>query len=463
VPGDLEGRGGTTSSFPYFRAIEERRKSWLDRALSILADVRPGEGGGALLLSVNLLLLLAAYYMLKTVREALILSEGGAEVKAYSSAAQAVLLLLIVPAYGALASRVNRIQLITWVTLFFVSHLAAFYIFGSGGAREGVLFFIWVGIFNVFVIAQFWAFANDLYTEAQGKRLFAIIGVGSSLGAWLGARASSSAVRVFGPYMLMLFAAGLLISTVGISLVIHRRASRTKSPKDASDAGSPLGKEGGFGLVLKERYLLLIALLMVVLNVVNTTGEFLLGKLVVAEAARVAGTGPEALEAQQRFIGAFYGDFFSWVNLIGLGLQMFLVSRIIHFIGVRGALLILPCLAFGSYSLLLVMPVLPVVRFFKVLENGTDYSIQNTARQALFLVTSREAKYKAKAAIDTFFMRAGDVLAAGVVFLGTTLSFSLPAFAFVNVCLTGAWLVVVAGIRREHRKRSAEAARTVPA
>src|SRR6202521_1211250 len=127
-------------------AADSRRKNLAERALSVLADVRAGEGAGVLLLGLNVFLLLVSYYLLKTVREPLILTQGGAEVKAYSAAVQAVLLLAIVPAYGFLASRVSRIRLITWVTLIFVANLVLFYAFGVAGAREGVIFFMWVGI-----------------------------------------------------------------------------------------------------------------------------------------------------------------------------------------------------------------------------------------------------------------------------------------------------------------------------
>ena len=122
------------------------KKSLVEKVLSPLAEVRAGEGAGVLLLGLNSFLLLMSYYLLKTVREPLILTQGGAEVKAYSAAVQALLLLAIVPAYGALASRVSRIRLITWVTLIFVSNLLLFYAFGVAGVREGVVFFLWVGI-----------------------------------------------------------------------------------------------------------------------------------------------------------------------------------------------------------------------------------------------------------------------------------------------------------------------------
>jgi AAA family ATP:ADP antiporter len=432
-------------SFPSFKALELHPKKPLDKFLSYFADVRSGEGAGALLLSLNVFLLLGAYYLLKTVRESLILTEGGAEVKSYSAAGQALLLLLIVPVYGAFASRVSRIRLIGGVTLFFISHLAIFYILGTKGVREGVVYYLWVGIFNVLIIAQFWAFANDLYTESQGKRLFPVIGVGSSLGAWLGADAAGRMIRVTGPYTLMWVAALLLLACVALTYVVHRKeAARQKDPRQAE---APLGGESGFGMVLGDRYLLLIAILTVLLNLVNSSGEFLLGKVVTGEAASL----PAA--EQKKFVGAFYGQFFSIVNLTGFLLQTFVVSRVFHFIGVRGALFILPSIALGTYSVLFTYPLLSLVRIGKIAENSVDYSIQNTTRQALFLLTSREAKYKAKAAIDTFFMRAGDVLQAGVVWVGTSLSLSLTSYAFLNVCLTLCWLGVVYAIAREHRRR----------
>src|SRR6202011_6158443 len=99
---------------------------------------------------------------------------------------------------------------------------------------------------------------------------------------------------------------------------------------------------------------------------------------------------------------------------------MFGVSRIFRYIGVRGALFVLPCIALWNYSILLFLPILPIVRIGKILENSTDYSLMNTVRHALFLPASREAKYKAKSCIDTFFVRAGDVLLAGMVYAGTT-------------------------------------------
>jgi AAA family ATP:ADP antiporter len=208
-------------------------------------------------------------------------------------------------------------------------------------------------------------------------------------------------------------------------------------------------------LVLQQRYLLLIALLMVVLNLVNTIGEFLLGTLITSEAAAAVASGAAGGVGARELIGTMAGSVQTWVNLMGFLFQAFLVSRIFKYIGVRGALFILPVVALGSYSIMAILPVFGVVRFAKILENSTDYSIQNTTRHALFLPTSREAKYKAKQAIDSFFVRLGDMLQAGVVFVGTTLAFGLRQFAVVNVLFVFIALAVVAALYREHKKLTA--------
>ena len=437
-------------SFPFFETVGEKPKNALERFLSLFADVRAGEGAGALLLTLNVFILLGAYYLLKPAREALVLTEGTALTKVQAAAAQAVLLVGIVPLFGWLASRVNRMRLITIMSLFFASNLVLFYVVGQIGARQGVAFYVWLGIFNLFVVSQFWAFANDIYTEGQGRRLFPMIGVGASLGAWIGSTSVPPLIErlQFTPYTLMLAGSALLVMALGITYAVNRTTRRQGEPESARIEAAPLGKQGGFELILKDRYLLWIAVLIVLLNVVNTTGEFLLGSLIRDESLRLDPT------ARGAFIGSFYGSFYGWVNLTGFLLQLFLTSRVMKVLGVRGALFILPVLALLNYSIIALVPVLAVVRIGKLLENSTDYSIQNTVRQALFLPTSREAKYKAKAAIDTFCTRLGDVTAAAVATLGTMVGLGLVGFAWITVALTVLWLAVAMQIAKEHRKKT---------
>lgn len=434
-----------------------QEKNLLERFLSLFSVVKTGEGGSAILLAINVFLLLGAYYILKVVRDSLILAESGAEVASYSAAGQAVLLLFVVPAYGSFASKVNRIRLVSWATLFFVSHLIIFFLLGNAGYQIGIAYYLWLGIFNVFVVAQFWAFANDIYTEGQGKRLFPIIGVGASLGAWVGTTVIKQIFRSVGPYLAMLIGGAILVMCVLLTLWVNRRESGHSGSVEAKKAQKPLGKEGGFRLVKNNRYLRLIAVLILLLNVVNTTGGYVLNSLVVSTADSEVAAGRMQEEERLAFMGEYLAGVYGWVNLLGLLIQMFLVSRIFRFLGVRGALFILPCIALGGYTLLVALPLLNIVRVVKITENSTDYSLMNTIRAALYLPTSREVKYKAKQAIDTFFVRLGDMLQAGIVFSGVQLGFGIRNFAMVNASFCVLWLVVAVAIFREHKRITKEA------
>ena len=441
-------------SVPIFKSLGEAKKGPLEKFLSVFADVRAGEGLSVILLSVNIFLLLAGYSLLKPARDGLIITEGGADMKAYSSVAQAMLLLFVVPAYGWLATKMPRMRLILSTTGFVIVNLLLFNLAGMSGMRIGIAFYIWIGLVNVFLISQFWQFANDLYTEGQGRRLFPLIGVGASLGAWMGAAAVPQLVRQadFSAYTLMIVGAVVFGLAVLLTVAANRLVTRQSDPLAKQADEVPLGKEGGFQLVLKDRYLFWIAALTVLLNVVNSTGGFLLDSLVEADSIARYGTDPANEAVRKSFITVFSGSFNATVNMVGFLVQLFVTSRVMRYMGVRGALFILPVLALVNYSIIAVAPVLALVRIGKILENSTDYSIQNTIRPTLFLPTSREAKYKAKAAIDTFFTRLGDLFFGGLVWVGNYLGAALSAFAWLNVGFTVLWLFVAGRIAREHKK-----------
>ena len=438
-----EGRLGSGSvSSKWFNA------GVTDRLLKLFTNVEAGEGLGALLLAANVFLLLTAYYILKTVREALILAEGGAEVKAYAAAGQAAVLLAVIPAYGWLANRLTRFKLVAAVMLFFLSNLPVFFVLDAFGVNIGIGFYLWLGVFNLMALAQFWAFANDLYTEEQGKRLFPILGIGSSLGALVGSQVASLFFRDLGVARLLLVAGVLMAGSLFLIWRVNRQACEACSTQ-RRNARAALGSRGALEIISTDRYLRLIAVMVILLNVVNTGGEYLLSKLVVAEAAQAAVGAADPLAAKQAYIGHFYGTYFAWVGLGGLLLQAFLVSRLFQWVGVRGALFLLPAIALGGYGLLAALPALTIALTTKIFENATDYSVQNTARHALFLPVSREAKYKAKTAIDTFFYRTGDLTQAGVVWLGTSLAFTTRHFALANVVFIMLWLGVTYMLSRK--------------
>ena len=441
-------------SNPQFEPAGSR--SPLERILSVITDVRAGEGLGAILLTLDLTVLLAGYYLLKTVRESLILAQGGAEVKAYSSAAQAILLFGVVPIYGWIGTRLNRNQLLRWTAIFFASNLLVFAYLGSRGSHIAIPYFIWVGIFNVFTVAQLWAFATDLYTEAQGKRLFPMLGVGASLGAVGGAWIAGKMIQPVGPYIMMLITAGLLCLCAGLSLWAGRVISAHAGDREKKKDTEALGTQGGFQLLISDPYLRLIAILTILLNIVSLSGDFVLGKLVINHANDIVGSGKQLMAARGAFIGAYYANYYAWTNLVSFVIQAFLVSRIFKYIGVRKSLFILPVLSFATFGSILLLPIISVVRVLKIAENGTNYSLQNTIRNALLLPTSREAKYKAKAAIETFCVRLGDVTQAGIIFLATRLHASLKWYAAITLVVTVLWTLVAWALYREHCKQAQE-------
>jgi len=437
----------------------------LDRALRLFSDVRSGEGITVVLLALNVFLLLTAYYFIKPLREALILDESGAEIKSYASALQAIILLGAVPAYGALAGRLPRRQLINRVTLFFAACLVGFFVLGRMGLNLGVVFFLWVGIFNLMVIAQFWSFANDLYTNDQGERLFPLVQFGASAGAVFGSVVVGKLIDPLGIWIPMLIAAGILVASLLVTGAVERRSAAGSrpgpepAPEDGDEEQSTGARKrksgtGAFALVFKSRYLLAIALLMLFVNWVNTTGEYILGSVVEDTAHAAVASGAAAGQSAGQYIGSFYSDFFAVVNVAGLLLQLFVVSRIVKYLGIQIAILVLPIIALGSYSLIAFMPVLGIVRWAKTAENSTDYSLQNTVRQTLFLPMTRDQKYKAKQAIDAFFWRAGDVLSALAVWIGTTwLALDASGFAKFNIILVLIWLGVAFWVGREYTRR----------
>jgi len=433
---------------------EEPIMSLSTRLLRPFAHVKAGEGAIALLMFATVFSILCAYYVLKTAREGLILSGGmfglrGDELKIYATGVMAMLFVAIVPAYGALASRVRRIRLINVSYAIVLACLATFFVLGRAGVPVGLVFYIWLGLLNMFLVAQFWSYANDLYSEEQGKRLFAIIAIGGAAGAIVGPRLA----KLADTFTLMLVAAGLLAVVLALFNVVERLA--VARPCVRADATKPIGGDGGFSLVLRDRYLLAIAAMAIVSNLVNSTGEYVLANVAAEHAAQVVPDGDAA--ARREVIKAFYGDFFFWVNLVGFLVQAFLVSRVIKRLGVRGALFVLPVIAFGTYGAIAAAGGLALVTVAKTAENATDYSLQNTVRQALFLPTARDVKYKAKVAIDTFFVRFGDTVSAILVGVGIH-QFGLGGgeLAVVNLGLVGVWFAIATVIARGHRRLTDE-------
>ena len=427
-----------------------------ERQLSRVVPVRAGEGTVVALMFAKAFTLLFAYYLIKPVRESLILTEGSAELRSYAVAFQALILIGLIPIYTAVFRRIfPHYYLVAIITAFLAFNLPVFVLFGQAGYSIGLEFFIWLGIFNVLIVAQFWAFAADLFSVESGQRLFVLIALGTSLGAWAGAVASKLMFAALGPYGLMLLTMVLLLLTIPVIPLARKSVpDASRAPPQPPHLEEIRGFWGGLRLVLSDPYLRLIAVFIVLLNCINSTGEYLLARIVKqqAEALLAAGT----IEAVGPWIGAFYGDYYAWVNLLGIVIQLFLVARIFKHLGVGGALLIIPAVSAAVYGLLIFVPVFAVVRAAKILENSLNYSLQNTARHMLILPCDEEAKYAGKTTIDTLFWRLGDLIQAGVVYAGFQwLSASPAQFALMNLGLSLIWLAVAFNIGGRYRQLTA--------
>lgn len=461
--------------------MEKTSLSKTDRFLRLFTDVRAGEGATAVMMFANVFLILLAYYFIKPLREGWIAVsdiEGLSkmQVKAYSSFAQSVFLLFVVGWYARLSDRWARATLFTRATLFCISNMVIFWFLQPNFFFEklplsGIVYYLWVGMFGVFVVAQFWTFCADVYTDERGRRMLPFIAVGATGGAaagsWIVAELVGSDL-VPTESLLLLATLPLFASIFLIRKVEAREDHRGGStePHFSDEARKAASEEekasfwSGARLVLLSKFLLLAALVTLLTNWVNTNGENLLFRVlqeVLTTRAQAQGVteGQALLEFTKDGTTVFYGNFFFWVNIAALLLQAFVASRLLKYGGFAAILLILPVIALASYTTMALLPVLAVVKVMKIAENATDYSLNNTSRHVLWLPVSSAMKFRGKPAIDTLYVRLGDGLAALTVMVGVEL-FALPTegyFAF-NVFLVLCWLVAGLLLVREHRRAS---------
>ena len=452
-----------------------------ERFLRLFTVVKPGEGGTALMMFANVFLILLAYYFIKPLREGWIAVsdiEGLSkmEVKAYSSFVQSILLLFVVGWYARLADRWDRTTLFTRATLFCISNMIIFWFlqpnfFFENLPISGIAYYLWVGMFGVFVVAQFWTFCADVYTDERGKRMLPFIAIGATAGAATGSWLVDQLVDtgVVPTEALLLVAILPLIASIVIVRMVEQREGHHGSLEneverdEAVKSGVTAVKASlwsGAKLVLASKFLLLAALVTLFTNWVNTNGENLLFRVIQeALAIEAQEQGVAAGQSMLTFIRdgttAFYGNFYFWVNMVALLLQAFVASRLLKYGGFAAILLILPVIALMSYSVMALLPVLAVVKLMKIAENATDYSLNNTSRHVLWLPVSSAMKFRGKPAIDTLYVRLGDGLAAITVLIGVhMLVLSTQGFFVFNVLLVLCWLVVGVLLVREHRRAS---------
>lgn len=450
-----------------------------ERFLCLFTEVKAGEGLTALLMFANVFLILCAYYLIKPLREGWIAVsdfEGFTkmEIKAYSSFFQALFLLFIVGLYGRLSDKWDRSTLVTRTTLFCISNMVIFWflqpgLFFKNLPLSGVFFYLWVGMFGVFVVAQFWTFCADIYNDETGDRLLPLIAIGATFGAAFGSEIVDVLVGsgMIPTEVLLLAGTIPLFASIALTRLVDDRQSSAvelttqnkgkinKQEKQNQGLGFLLN---GAKLIFKTRFLLAIAMLTLLSNWVNTNGENLLFQVVqdsLAEQAIQQGiTNNQAiLEFTRNGTTAFYGNFFFWVNVTALLLQSLVTSRFLKYGGFGAIIMILPVIALISYTVMALIPVLLIVKIMKIAENSTDYSINNTARHVLWLPVDSASKFHGKPAIDTLYVRMGDGLAALTVLIGVeVLALTTTQFFFFNIFLIIIWLFFALILIRERNK-----------
>jgi AAA family ATP:ADP antiporter len=431
--------------------INESELSPFEKLVSLFTRIRPGEGRSVAWLLLHAFLLMCAYYLSRTARETFIITEGSAALRSYASGIQAALLIFLLPLYGVLFRLPDRSLIIQRVNLILGLSLIPFYIAHQMSLHIGFPLFIWSGILAVMVTSQFWAFATDLFNLKTGQRLFAVIGIGISLGALCGALLAKNLIEHIGADGLLLASAAFFLSTMPLSRLSSNAvpdANRPLSLEHKPDAAEKIF--GGLALVIRDPYLIVIAALVVLLNWSEATGEYILNDYIK--------TASMALPVQDRegWVGAFQANIMFWVTLLSATFQLMLVSRIIIKFGVRVAVVITPVIFILGYMAMATIPLLLVVQWAVIAIKSLDYSLLNTCRNVLLLPADRAVKYEGKTAIDTLFFRFGDLLSAFTVLVGVEfLGWGHDRFILFNISLSLIMLGAAVLIGKAYARKAA--------
>ncbi|MGH8727334.1 MAG: NTP/NDP exchange transporter [Burkholderiales bacterium] len=381
--------------------------------------------------------LLASYTMLRPLREEMGIL-GGVENLQWVFTGTFVAMLAAVPIFGWAASRWPRNQLLPAVYLFFVVNLLAFYfLFRSEISTVYVAraFFIWLSVYNLFVVSVFWSFMADLFTNEQARRLFGFIAAGGSLGAFAGPALTALLATSLGTINLLPLSAMLLSA----ALVAIGRLNRWAEAGGRQFGRTAIGGGiwNGVTTALRSPYLLGICVYIVLYTTLSTFLYFEQAHIVKAAIA----------DSDERT--RLFAIVDATVNILALGVQMFLTGRLIARIGVTATLAVAPAIAALGFLLLGVAPALIALLAFQILHRAVNHAIAKPAREILFTVVSREEKYKSKNFIDTVVYRGGDA-ASGWFFAGlTAMGLGLSAISFVAAPIALVWLLTAITLGRE--------------
>ena len=406
-------------------------------------DVQPGERTALMLGFAFHFCVLASYYLVRPLRDALGL-EGGADKLQWLFTATFVVMLLMVPVFGALASRLPATR---FVPLIYRVIAASMLVFGVLIANRiapvavGRVFFVWISIYNLFIVSIFWSVLVDRFSSEQGRRLFGFIAAGGTLGTFIGPLLAATMATRLGPVALTVAAALLLeVAVRCYRALLSRTQSQSGSRliEDRRMGGSMLA---GITLITRSPYLLGLVLFMLLHTSAATLLYFEQGRIVGGSYADVASRT----------------QFFAVVDLIVSALtlifQLLLTAPLIRLVGVGGALVALPLATIVAFSAMALAPVPATVALAQGLRRAVEFAIVRPAREVLWTVVSREEKYKAKNVIETLVYRGGDA-ASGWLSVGlTALGAGFGLVALVIVPFAGLWGWLCLWLARHQEKQ----------
>jgi ATP:ADP antiporter, AAA family len=419
----------------------------VEQALSM----RRHEAAAALWSFAYFFCVLASYYVLRPVREAMGVA-AGMEGLRWLFTGTFLAMLAAVPIFGALAARFPRRTLLPVVYTFFIACILGLFSLlrsGSTAAWAPAAFFIWLSVFNLFVVSVFWSFMADIWHEEQARRLFGFISAGGSAGALVGPALTAFLAGPLGPVNLLPLSAGLLTGAL-VCVVRLRRWAAAPEPgvlpgrPTTSDDETPLGGSPLAGLtgVLRSPYLLAICAFVALGTTLATFIYFqqaqLIGRTLTNPALRTA------LFAAMDLV----------VNALTIGLQLFMTAPLVARFGLARMLAVVPALNLVGLLALAAAPVAAVLISFQVLRRATQYGITGPARETLFTVLTREEKYKAKSFIDTVVYRGGDAASGWLFAWLSALGLGISGIAAVSLPLAAAWIGIAVYLgRREEELR----------
>ncbi|MES2859033.1 MAG: MFS transporter [Pseudomonadota bacterium] len=421
-----------------------------------LFNLRRGEITPVLVAGLFFFCILTALMVLRPARDALGMERGIDSVR-WLFIGTAVVTLLVNPLFGLLVSKLRRLHFISATYAFFAASLVGFWALlvlapGAVGARSGQVFYVWFSVFNLFVTMVFWALLADRFSPEQGRRLFALVAVGGTLGAIFGPWLASRLAEPLGTPALLLVAAGFLLAAIALAwTLVHVRTDRAhavvgEAPRDppATDDEHRIGGSALAGLraVFSSPYLMGIAGYVLAMTIAATFIYFTRLQMVAA--------AESDLDARTSLLG----NIDMWTQVAVLLLQLTLTGHIIRRFGLAFALAALPLATALGFIGLAMYGSFAVLILLEATSKAVQRGLARPAREALFTVISREDKYKAKAFIDTFVYRAGDVLGAQVEGALGRIGLALGGLVGVVIPLALAWAMLGIWLGRAQHKRA---------